>query len=197
MKKAFGTIRIWNFNGNKRKNASLTNLHKQMTTFFKKLSKLDYVIVTYSIEKDKFRKKYHIHYLIEYTNKKTFYNLLAKLVDGEWTIGIGKGGTYDECIGKFGTVYLERSRIEREAYDYMNKHINANSKTLVKYQRIDDRVCMNELQKIYGVTKKTIDSWIENYSLPVISMSSHKKYIIRKDLLEWEDKLKASIKKAV
>ena len=132
MKKVFVTIRKWNMKGNGRYPASQTNLHKQITTFYKKLKKLDdKAILTYSIEKDQYRWKYHLHIQIKYTNKEALYTLLSKFVQGDWTKGLGYGGRYDSCHGKFGTVYLESGRSDEAALNYMNKFINCDSKTLV------------------------------------------------------------------
>ena len=132
MKKVFGTIRKWNIKGNGRYPATKTNLHKQITTFYKKLKKLDSTaILTYSIEKDLYRWKYHAHVQIKYSNEEVLYYLLGMFVHGDWTRGIGFGGSHDTCYGKYGTVYLEPGRSDKAASDYMNKRINSNSKTLV------------------------------------------------------------------
>jgi ribosomal protein L21E len=136
MKKVFGTIRKWNFKGNGRYPSSQTNLHKQITTLFKKLIKLDdTVILTYSIEKDQYRGKYHVHVQIEYSDEEALYTLLSEFVQGDWTKSIVDGEKHDDCHGKYGTVHLESGRSYRAALRYMNKFINCDSKTLVKITR--------------------------------------------------------------
>ncbi len=118
--------------GNGRYPATESNLHKQITTFYKKLKKLDdTAILTYSIEKDRYRWKYHAHVQIEYTDEKALYRLLGMFVHGDWVRGIGYGGSHDTCYGKYGTVYLEPGCNDLSALRYMNKRINSNSKTLV------------------------------------------------------------------
>ncbi|KUO65283.1 MAG: hypothetical protein APF83_02890 [Lutibacter sp. BRH_c52] len=56
------------------------------------------------------------------------------------------------------------------------------------------RITKQELQKIYGVDRTTIENWIKNYNLPMIVISSHSKYIKEDDLLEWENSMKISNK---
>ena len=132
MKKVFGTIRKWNMKGNGRNPATKTNLHKQITTFYKKLKKIDNTAkLIYSIERDQFRYKYHVQVQIWYTDEESLYNLLGMFVHGDWTKGIGNGGAHDTCYGKYGTVYLESLRDVKASYDYQNKFINSDSKSLV------------------------------------------------------------------
>jgi hypothetical protein len=57
----------------------------------------------------------------------------------------------------------------------------------------NQRITKQELEKIYGVDRTTIEVWRKRYGLPIIEISSHSKYIRRKDLLEWEDRMKGEI----
>ena len=54
----------------------------------------------------------------------------------------------------------------------------------------NQRITKQELEKIYGVDRSTIEVWRKRYGLPIIEISSHSKYIRRNDLMEWEDKMK-------
>jgi len=53
----------------------------------------------------------------------------------------------------------------------------------------DKRITKQELQKIYKVDRSTIESWIKNYDLPMIQISSHSKYIRLNDLINWENSM--------
>jgi len=57
----------------------------------------------------------------------------------------------------------------------------------------DIRITKQELEKIYGVDRTTIEVWRKRYGLPVIEISSHSKYIRREDLIKWEDKMKEKL----
>lgn len=54
----------------------------------------------------------------------------------------------------------------------------------------NQRISKQELERMYGVGRHTIELWRRNFGLPIIEISSHSKYIRKKDLLEWEDKMK-------
>lgn len=54
----------------------------------------------------------------------------------------------------------------------------------------NQRITKQELEKLYGVDRTTIEVWRKRYGLPIIEISSHSKYIRREDLIEWEDKMK-------
>jgi hypothetical protein len=53
----------------------------------------------------------------------------------------------------------------------------------------EKRITKQELQKIYGVDRTTIEIWIKNYNLPMIVVSSHSKFIRISDLLTWENSM--------
>jgi hypothetical protein len=57
----------------------------------------------------------------------------------------------------------------------------------------ETRITKQELEKIYGVDRTTIEVWRKRYGLPVIEISSHSKYIRREDLIKWEDKIKEKL----
>ena len=52
---------------------------------------------------------------------------------------------------------------------------------------MDERISKQQLQQIYGVNRKTIEDWVENYNLPMIQISPYKRCVRKKDLLECED----------
>ena len=54
---------------------------------------------------------------------------------------------------------------------------------------MEERITKQELMKMYGVDRVTIEEWRKNLGLPLIRISSHSKYIRKKDLIEWENNL--------
>lgn len=58
----------------------------------------------------------------------------------------------------------------------------------------EKRVSKQELMKIYGVSRATIENWHKEYGLPLIRISSHSKYIIMKDLIQWEQNMRINNK---
>ena len=53
--------------------------------------------------------------------------------------------------------------------------------------KTQERITKQELMKLYGVDRTTIENWIVRYNLPMIEISSHSKYVRGEDLLEWEN----------
>ena len=62
---------------------------------------------------------------------------------------------------------------------------------------MEERITTQELMKMYGVDRVTIEEWRKNLGLPLIRISSHSKYIRKKDLIEWENNLIGSSCKIV
>jgi hypothetical protein len=54
---------------------------------------------------------------------------------------------------------------------------------------MEERITKQELMKLYGVDRVTIEEWRKNLGLTLIRISSHSKYIRKKDLIEWENNL--------
>ena len=54
---------------------------------------------------------------------------------------------------------------------------------------IEERISKQELEKLYSVNRITIESWIKNYGLPMITINSHSKYARKDDLLAWENSM--------
>jgi hypothetical protein len=52
-----------------------------------------------------------------------------------------------------------------------------------------ERISKQDLIKMYGVNRTTIEDWRKKFGLPLIEISTHKKYIRREDLLKWEDSM--------
>lgn len=50
----------------------------------------------------------------------------------------------------------------------------------------EERISIQELKKIYGVTEKTIGNWVKSKNLPLIQITPQQKYIYKKDLILWE-----------
>ena len=53
----------------------------------------------------------------------------------------------------------------------------------------EERITKKELMKMYRIDRSTIENWIKFRGLPMIEISSHKKYIRREDLIEFENKM--------
>ena len=54
---------------------------------------------------------------------------------------------------------------------------------------MEERITKQELMKLYGVDRVNIEEWRKDLGLPLIRISSHSKYIRKKDLIEWENNL--------
>ncbi len=59
-----------------------------------------------------------------------------------------------------------------------------------KLKKMEDRISKQELMKMYKVNRSTIEEWRRRFGLPMIEISTHKKYIRREDLLRWENQMK-------
>jgi transposase len=55
---------------------------------------------------------------------------------------------------------------------------------------MEERISKQELMKMYNVGRGTIEEWRRRFGLPMIEISSHKKYIRREDLMRWENQMK-------
>lgn len=53
----------------------------------------------------------------------------------------------------------------------------------------EERITKQELMNMYNISRYTIIEWEKHKNLPLISISSHSKYIRKKDLIEWENKM--------
>ena len=55
---------------------------------------------------------------------------------------------------------------------------------------MEERISKQELMRMYNVGRGTIEEWRRRFGLPMIEISSHKKYIRRDDLMKWENQMK-------
>ena len=55
---------------------------------------------------------------------------------------------------------------------------------------MEERITKQQLMKMYNVNRSTIEEWRRRFGLPMIQISSHKKYIRREDLMKWENEMK-------
>ena len=55
---------------------------------------------------------------------------------------------------------------------------------------MEERITKQQLMKMYNVNRTTIEEWRKRFGLPMIEISSHKKYIRRDDLMRWENQMK-------
>lgn len=55
---------------------------------------------------------------------------------------------------------------------------------------MEERITKQELMRMYNVNRTTIEEWRKRFGLPIIEISSHKKYIRREDLMSWENQMK-------
>lgn len=58
---------------------------------------------------------------------------------------------------------------------------------------MEERITKQELMRMYNVNRTTIEEWRKRFGLPIIEISSHKKYIRREDLMRWENQMKNGI----
>ena len=54
---------------------------------------------------------------------------------------------------------------------------------------IEERISKQELEKLYSVDRKTIESWVLNHGLPMITINSHSKYTTPSNLEKWENSI--------
>ncbi len=58
---------------------------------------------------------------------------------------------------------------------------------------MEERISKQELMRMYNVSRSTIEEWRRRFGLPMIEISSHKKYIRREDLMRWENQMKEGV----
>ena len=52
---------------------------------------------------------------------------------------------------------------------------------------MEERITKQQLQKMYNVSRFTIEDWVKNHNLPMIKISDYKRYVRKSDLLKWEE----------
>jgi hypothetical protein len=55
---------------------------------------------------------------------------------------------------------------------------------------MERRLSKKDLMELYGVDRVTIEDWRRTKGLKMIEITSHSKYILKNDLIEWENSLK-------
>jgi len=116
-------VRKWDYNDKGvYHNPTKKNLNKQIKTLHSKIKKNDIVYTEYSIEKDKYDNKYHIHMIVNYTNEQNLNGTLSNYIGGnEWInreVGLD---TFNECNGKYGLIHTEDILDINQYRRYINK----------------------------------------------------------------------------
>ena len=52
-----------------------------------------------------------------------------------------------------------------------------------------ERLTKQDLMKMYGIDRTTLELWVKERKLPMIKISSHSKYIRKEDLIDWENSM--------
>jgi len=55
---------------------------------------------------------------------------------------------------------------------------------------MEERISKKQLMELYGVNRHTIEDWRRKKGLKMIEITSHSKYILKNDLIEWEEGLR-------
>jgi hypothetical protein len=61
--------------------------------------------------------------------------------------------------------------------------------------KIEERLSKKQIMERYGINRKTFESWVLKYELPVIVISDKRKFARLADLIVWENGRKLSNKK--
>ena len=115
----------------RKENISSKDYNKQILTLHRKLKKIDKKMTTsYVVERDNHKNKFHMHLLINYTDKTNLYNQLSRFIGGNtWKERKEGLGTIYGCNGKYGEVDTHYIYNEIGFINYMNK--DEQSKTLI------------------------------------------------------------------
>ena len=54
---------------------------------------------------------------------------------------------------------------------------------------IEKRISKQKLEKLYSVDRATIEAWVKNHGLPMITINSHSKFVTKAALLNWENSM--------
>ena len=54
---------------------------------------------------------------------------------------------------------------------------------------IEKRLSKQQLETLYSVNRATIENWVKNYGLPMITINSHSKFVRTRDLIAWESEM--------
>ena len=115
----------------RKENISSKDYNKQILTLHRKLKKIDKKMTTsYVVERDDHKNKFHMHLLINYTDKTNLYNQLSRFIGGNvWKERKEGLDRIYGCNGKYGEVDTHYIYNEIGFINYMNKY--EQSKTLI------------------------------------------------------------------
>ena len=54
---------------------------------------------------------------------------------------------------------------------------------------IEERISKQKLEKLYSVDRATIENWLDNNGLQMITINSHSKFVTKSALLNWENSM--------
>ncbi len=54
---------------------------------------------------------------------------------------------------------------------------------------IEERISKQKLEKLYSVDRATIEAWVKNHGLPMITINSHSKFVKLSALEKWENSM--------
>ena len=49
-----------------------------------------------------------------------------------------------------------------------------------------EKISIDQLKEIYGVTERTLNNWVRTKELPVVQITPQQKWVYKEDLLNWE-----------
>jgi len=53
--------------------------------------------------------------------------------------------------------------------------------------KTEDRLSKKEIMELYQINRKTFESWVVKYNLPLIVISDKRKVVRISDLIKWEN----------
>lgn len=53
-----------------------------------------------------------------------------------------------------------------------------------------EKISIDQLKEIYGVTERTLNNWVRTKELPVVQITPQQKWVYKEDLLNWENSFK-------
>lgn len=49
-----------------------------------------------------------------------------------------------------------------------------------------EKISIDQLKEIYGVTERTLNNWVRTKELPVVQITPQQKWVYKEDLVNWE-----------
>jgi len=53
--------------------------------------------------------------------------------------------------------------------------------------KTEERLSKKDIMELYQINRKTFETWVVKYKLPIIVISDKRKFVRIKDLREWEN----------